>query len=373
MNTVITVNLNGNAYQLDEQGFGSLRAYLDSAAARLAGNPDKVEILSDIEQAIADKCRRHLSPHKSVVAAAELDRILAEMGPVESASGESATESGGQHQAAGDSPPRTDAPRRLYQIREGSMISGVCTGLAAYFSVDVTIVRIVFVALTILTGSLWILAYILMMFIIPDATTSEERAAAHGQPFNAQQLVDGARERYAEFRKHSARWQEGWRRRRQSRREKRAAAAERAFWRGERSYEDVGYATRVVAGFMVPVFTLIGAALFVVVIIAVVSLFKTGGIFDWMLPSEIPVWGAIVILAIVYQAVHMPLRAASRASYEATAGRRHGWLAAADGVLWLGFAALFFWLAYLFIPEVRSLFQSVQFEFRHPLEAWDAL
>lgn len=359
MNTVITVNLNGNAYQLDQQGFESLRAYLDSAAVRLAGNPDKVEILSDIEQAIADKCRRYLNPHKSVVAAAELDRILAEMGPVES--------------AAGDPPPRTDAPRRLYQIREGSMISGVCTGLAAYFSVDVTIVRIVFVALTILTGSLWVLAYILMMFIIPDATTSEERAAAHGQPFNAQQLVDGAKERYAEFRKHSARWQEGWRRRRQSRREKRAAAAERAFWRGERSYEDVGYATRVVAGFMVPVFTLIGAALFVVVIIAVVSLFKTGGILDWVLPSEIPVWGAIVILAIVYQAVHMPLRAASRASYEATAGRRHGWLAAADGVLWLGFAALFFWLAYLFIPDVQSLFQSVPIEWRHPLDAWDAL
>ncbi|MEX2151353.1 MAG: PspC domain-containing protein [Steroidobacteraceae bacterium] len=359
MNTVITVNLNGNAYQLDERGFESLRAYLDSAEAQLASNPDKAEILSDIEQAIADKCRRYLNPHKSVVVAVELDRILAEMGPVESETGETAADSEGQRNAPDTPQSRADAPRRLYQIREGSMISGVCNGLAAYFSVDVTIVRIVFVALTILTGSLWILAYILMMFIIPDATTSEERAAAHGQPFNAQQLVDGAKERYAEFRQ-------------QLRRERRAAAAERAFWRGERAYEEVGYATRVVAGFMVPVFTLIGAALFVVVIIAIVSLFKTGGIFDWALPPEIPVWGAIVILAIVYQAVHMPLRAASRASYEASAGQRHGWLAAADGVLWLGFAALFFWLAYLFIPDVRSLFESVPFEWRHPLDAWHA-
>jgi len=372
MNTVITVNLNGNAYQLDEQGFESLRAYLDSADERLAGNPDKAEILSDIEQAIADKCRRYLNPHKSVVAAADLDRILAEMGPVESETGGSAANSERQRMAADNSQSRKDAPRRLYQVREGSMISGVCNGLAAYFNVDVTIVRIVFVALTILTGGVWILAYILMMFIIPDATTSEERAAAHGEPFNAQQLVDGAKERYAEFRQQSARWHEGWRRRRQLRREKRAAAAERAFWRGERAHEDVGYATRVLAGFMVPVFTLIGAALFVVVIIAMVSLFRTGGIFDWALPNEIPVWGAIVILAIVYQAVHMPLRAASRASYEASVGQRHGWLAAADGLLWLGFAALFFWLAYLFIPEVRSLFESVPFEWRHPLDAWHA-
>jgi phage shock protein PspC (stress-responsive transcriptional regulator) len=373
MNTVITVNLNGNAYQLDQQGFEALRAYLDSAEARLAGNPDKAEILSDIEQAIADKCRRYLNPHKSVVAAAELDRILAEMGPVESEAGGTAPDIEGQRKAADDPQSRTDAPRRLYQIREGAMISGVCNGLAAYFQVDVTIVRIVFVALTILTGSLWILAYILMMFIIPDATTSEERAAAHGQPFNAQQLVDGAKERYAEFRQQSARWQEGWRRGRQLRRERRAAAAERAFWRGERAHEDVGYATRVLAGFMVPVFTLIGAALFVVVVIAIVSLFRTGGIFDWALPHEVPVWGAILILVIIYQAVHMPLRAASRASYEATAGRRHGWLAAADGVLWLGFAALLFWLAYLFMPEVRSLFESMPFDWRHRLDAWYAL
>jgi hypothetical protein len=124
---------------------------------------------------------------------------------------------------------------------------------------------------------------------------------------------------------------------------------------------------------MVPVFTLIGAALFVVFIIAIVSLFKTGGIFDWALPSEVPVWAAIIILAIVYQAVHAPLRAASRASYEASAGPRHGWLAAADGVLWLGFAVLFFWLAYLLIPEVRSLFESVPYEWRHISTAWRAL
>ncbi len=372
MNKVITVSLNGNAYQLDEQGFEALRAYLASADARLESNPDKSEIVSDIEQAIADKCRRYLNPHKSVVVAAEIDRILSEMGPVEGETAGTETGRAGERRATSDAQPRAEAPRRLYQIREGAMISGVCNGLAAYFNVDVTIVRIIFVAVTILTGGLWILAYILMMFIIPDANTSEERAAAHGKPFNAQELVDRAKEHYADFRQQSTSWHQGWRRRRQLRRERRAAAAERSFWRSERAREDVGYATRVLAGFMVPVFTIIGAALFVVVIIAMVSLFKTGGLFDWTLPHEIPVWGAIVILAIVYQAVHAPLRAASRASHEALAGPRHGWLAAADGVLWLGFAVLLFWLAYLFIPEVRVLFESVPSEWRHALTAWHA-
>ena len=57
MNKVITINLNGNAYQLEEDGFEALRTYLESAARRLEGNPDKAEIIADIEQSIGDKFR----------------------------------------------------------------------------------------------------------------------------------------------------------------------------------------------------------------------------------------------------------------------------------------------------------------------------
>ena len=58
MRKVTTINLNNNAYQIDEDGYEALRAYLDTAARALANNPDREEILSDLEQAIADKCLR---------------------------------------------------------------------------------------------------------------------------------------------------------------------------------------------------------------------------------------------------------------------------------------------------------------------------
>ena len=61
MNKVITINLDGNAYQLEEGGYDALRAYLETAAARLQGNPDRDEILSDIERAIAEKFRALLA------------------------------------------------------------------------------------------------------------------------------------------------------------------------------------------------------------------------------------------------------------------------------------------------------------------------
>ena len=83
MNKVVTINLNGRAYQLEESGYESLRAYLDEASANLADDPGKTEIVADLEQAIAEKCDKVVSPHKTVVSADEIQKIIAEMGPVE--------------------------------------------------------------------------------------------------------------------------------------------------------------------------------------------------------------------------------------------------------------------------------------------------
>ena len=85
MHKVISINLNGNAYQLDEAGYEALRLYLALAQEQLEDNPDRDEIIADLEQAIADKCQAYLGQHKTVVAAAEVERIVAEMGPVSSA------------------------------------------------------------------------------------------------------------------------------------------------------------------------------------------------------------------------------------------------------------------------------------------------
>ena len=85
MQKVITINLNGSAFQLDDRGYDELRTYLEYAEAQLAGNPDALEILRDLEQSIAEKCQRLLGPGKSVLSTGELAQILREIGPVENA------------------------------------------------------------------------------------------------------------------------------------------------------------------------------------------------------------------------------------------------------------------------------------------------
>ncbi len=164
MNKVITINLGGNAYQLEEGGYDALRAYLESATAKLQGNPDRDEILSDIERAIAEKFRALLASHKTVVETKEVVAVLAEMGPIEAEPGETtnpgASGAGTARGAAGQKTPGEERaagsggpPRRLYRIQEGAMIAGVCNGIAAHVNIDPTLVRLAFVVLTMLWGS----------------------------------------------------------------------------------------------------------------------------------------------------------------------------------------------------------------------------
>lgn len=57
--------------------------------------------------------------------------------------------------------------KRLYRIRNGSMIAGVCNGLAAYFNVDVSLVRLAAVLLA-CVGGIGVITYIVGAIIIPE-------------------------------------------------------------------------------------------------------------------------------------------------------------------------------------------------------------
>ena len=60
--------------------------------------------------------------------------------------------------------------KRLYRIEEGKMIAGVCGGIAEYFNIDPTVVRVAWAILACFAGS-GILAYIAAALIIFAAVT----------------------------------------------------------------------------------------------------------------------------------------------------------------------------------------------------------
>lgn len=60
--------------------------------------------------------------------------------------------------------------KKLYRSKTDKMFAGICGGLAEYFSVDATLIRLVWLLVVIFTGFVpGVLVYILALFIIPVA------------------------------------------------------------------------------------------------------------------------------------------------------------------------------------------------------------
>ena len=63
--------------------------------------------------------------------------------------------------------PNSNGTKRLYRPRDGRVVAGVCAGLAAYFGVDPTLVRLAFALVTVF-GGLGVLIYLCAWVVIPE-------------------------------------------------------------------------------------------------------------------------------------------------------------------------------------------------------------
>ena len=57
--------------------------------------------------------------------------------------------------------------KKLYRSDENKMLAGVCGGIAEYFGIDSTLVRLGWVVFSLLGGS-GLLAYLIAAIIMPD-------------------------------------------------------------------------------------------------------------------------------------------------------------------------------------------------------------
>ena len=71
----------------------------------------------------------------------------------------------------------TEDVKRLYRSRRDRMIAGVCGGLADYFEIDPSIVRLLFVG-ALFVGAPGVLpAYVVMALVVPEAQMDEPAPA----------------------------------------------------------------------------------------------------------------------------------------------------------------------------------------------------
>lgn len=83
-------------------------------------------------------------------------------------------------------PANTDLPedqklKKMYRNPDGKVIAGVSSGIAAYFAVDVAVVRLLFVIFTFVGGT-GLLVYIILWIILPEAKSVTDRVQMEGEP-----------------------------------------------------------------------------------------------------------------------------------------------------------------------------------------------
>ena len=59
-------------------------------------------------------------------------------------------------------------PKKLYRSRTNRMLAGVCSGLGNFFGIDPTVVRLIFVAGTLLGFGSFLLIYVVLFIVVPE-------------------------------------------------------------------------------------------------------------------------------------------------------------------------------------------------------------
>ena len=171
MDKTIEIGLAGHArrFHLTVEAHDRLAAYLDAAAARLGDDPDRAEVLGDLERSIGDKLEGRLGSADRLVEAADIEAVVEAIGAVETgaAAATSAPEASGGRAAPG---PK---PRRLHRIRRGQQLAGVCNGLAAYAEIRVDWVRTLFILAALVTAGAFVVVYVALAFILPVTETAD--------------------------------------------------------------------------------------------------------------------------------------------------------------------------------------------------------
>ncbi len=81
-------------------------------------------------------------------------------------------------------------PHKLYRSNTDKVIAGVCGGLANYFNIDPTIIRLIFVIIA-LSGGIGIIAYLIFWIIIPVEGATHEAGAQAREA--GEEIKDAAR------------------------------------------------------------------------------------------------------------------------------------------------------------------------------------
>jgi phage shock protein PspC (stress-responsive transcriptional regulator) len=182
MKKTISINISGIIFHIEEDGYDSLKRYLDSIHAYFGTFDDSSEILSDIESRIAELFLSKLADGKQVITAEDVESLKTTMGNVsdfKAAEAEEVTkevEPGRRQQSQTHAGPMTP-PKRLFRDGRRKILGGIGAGLAHYFSIDPVWPRLILALLALGSSGVGIVLYIILWIVLPVSDNLEDEPA----------------------------------------------------------------------------------------------------------------------------------------------------------------------------------------------------
>lgn len=177
----ISINISGIIFHIEEDGYETLRKYLDSIKRYFASFEDSSEILSDIESRIAEIFLAKLNEGKQVITAEDVSSLIATMGSVSDFKAaeeqEFAGEFGQPQQESSNKQSQSGtsaAAKKLQRDQKRKILGGVCAGLGHYFNIDPVWPRLLFALLVLGSYGSLIIGYIILWIVLPASEDLEE-------------------------------------------------------------------------------------------------------------------------------------------------------------------------------------------------------
>jgi len=245
MNEIVRIHIAGVPYEIDVDARKQLNKYLGAIKDSLGDANDAVD---DIEIRITEILESRGISKNDVIKLTDVAAVKKQLGEPKDFSG---NERGKKSASIADKVRQEFAEKKFFRDTENGMFGGVISGLAAYTGWDVTLLRILFVVLVLSTAFFpFVLLYIIVWIVAPEAKTASDRLSMKGAPINIETIKEAA-EDIAD---------------KTTRATNKAASATRKG--GEQLQSSAPLALRVVLGF----FGIIGLLTFIPMLIALIPL-----------------------------------------------------------------------------------------------------
>jgi phage shock protein PspC (stress-responsive transcriptional regulator) len=156
MKKTLSINISGILFHIEEDGYDTLKNYLESINSHFSGYADSKEIISDIENRIAEIFLSYLKNNNQVITAENVTRLIEKMGTIADFSAlEEKEEVEEVSEPASDdfykyvTPPNTadGGYKKLMRLESKKILGGVCAGIAHYFAIDALWIRLIAILL----------------------------------------------------------------------------------------------------------------------------------------------------------------------------------------------------------------------------------